>query len=252
MAARDPTYFFMHVMKTGGSTFVQHVQANFPPDAVYPGPRRGDERQRAYYMIDDLRQISPERRRSIRVYTGHFPFVAHELIAADITLAILREPVDRTLSVVRHHRRGEARLRGATLEEVYDDGWIFPLYVHNYQAKLFAMTPDDKLESHLDVIDVDGPRLDIALANLERVHVLGLYERYPEFLETMREEHGWTIGQVPDLQVSPDRDEVSASFRERIAADNAADVVLYERAREIHGVEWRPTTPTPPPIAPVP
>jgi hypothetical protein len=245
MAARAPTYFFMHVMKTGGSTFVQHIQANFPPDAVYPAPEPGHERRRAYYMIDDLRRISPERRRSIRVYTGHFPFVAHELVGADITLAILREPVDRTLSVLRHHRRGETRLRGATLEEVYDDGWIFPLYVHNYQAKLFAMTANDKLESHLDVIDVDGPRLDTALAGLERVHVLGLYERYAEFLETMREQHGWITHNVPDLQVSPDRDEVPASLRDRIASDNAADVVLYERAREIYGARRRPTTPTP-------
>jgi hypothetical protein len=233
MISGTPTYFFMHVMKTGGTTFVQHIMANFPADVVYPGPTRGGERQRAYYMIDQLRRLSPERRRSIRVYAGHFPFVAAELVGADVTLAILRDPIERTLSVLRHHRRQDPRLRGATLEEVYEDGWVFPLYVHNHQAKLFAMTADDKLESHLDLIDVDDVRLQGALANLERVDVLGLHERYPDFLDTMREKHDWTIGDVPDLQVSIERSEAPPSLRHRIAADNAADLALYEHACEL-------------------
>jgi hypothetical protein len=185
-------------------------------------------------MIGQLRRISPERRRSIRIYTGHFPFVASELVGADVTLAILRDPIERTLSVLRHHRREDPRLREATLEEVYEDGWVFPLYVHNHQAKLFAMTLNDKLESHLDLIDVDQARLEVALANLERVDVLGLHERYPEFLHTVREKHGWKIGDVPDLQVSIGRSEAPSSLRDRIAADNAADVTLYERACELY------------------
>jgi hypothetical protein len=233
MTARTPTYFFMHVMKTGGTTFVQHIEANFPPEAVYPGPQRGGERQRAYYMIDELRGISLERHRSIRVYTGHFPFVAGELVGADTVLAILRDPVDRTLSLLRHCKRYEERMVEMTLEQIYEDGWVYPLYIHNYQAKLFAMTSDDKLESHLDVIDVDGRRLEIAMANLERVDVLGLHDRYPQFLDTMREQHGWTIGNVPDLRVSTELWEVPPRLPERIAADNAADMALYEHARQL-------------------
>jgi hypothetical protein len=105
-----------------------------------------------------------------------------------------------------------ARLLGATLEELYDDRWILPRYVHDVQPKLFAMTADDKVENHLDVTDVDGPRLGVALANLERVHVFGLSERHREILETMGEEHGWTI----------------------------ADLLRNERAHEICGQEPRP------------
>jgi hypothetical protein len=234
MTARTPTYFFMHVMKTGGTTFVQHVEANFPPEAVYPGPQRGSERLRAYFMIDELRQISPERRRTIRAYTGHFPFVASQFTAADTVLAILRDPVDRTLSLLRHCKRYIKRMVDMTLEEIYDDGWIYPLFIHNYQAKLFAMTIGDKLESQLDVIEVDGPRLEIAMANLERVDVLGLHDRYPQFLEAMRKQHGWTIGDVPDQRVSTEQWEVPPHLPERIADDNAADMALYEHARQLY------------------
>jgi hypothetical protein len=234
MITRAPTYFFIHVMKTGGTTFVQHILANFSADAVYPSSTRGEGRKRAYYMIDELRRISLERRGSLRAYSGHFPFVAAELVGADVTLAILRDPIERTVSILRHHRREDPRLHGATLEEVYDDGWVFPLYVHNYQAKLFAMTVDDKLESHLDLIDVDEARLEIALTNLERVDVLGLHHRYAEFLDTMREQQGWTIGDVPDLRVSADRRDVPSQLRERIAADNAAEMTFYEHAVRLY------------------
>jgi hypothetical protein len=235
MTAQTPTCFFMHVMKTGGTTFVQHIYANFPPDAVHPSPAGPKvERQRAYYMIDELRRISPERRRSIGVYSGHFPFVAGELVGADVTLTILREPVERTVSYLRHCKRYHERMADMGLEEIYDDGWMHPLYIRNYQAKLFAMTTDDKLESHLDVIDVDDRRLELALANLERVDVLGLHERYPEFLDAVRERLGWTIGDVPDLRVSTEQWDVPPHLAERIAVENAADVALYERARRLH------------------
>jgi hypothetical protein len=233
MTARNPTYFFMHVMKTGGTTFVQHIWANFPPESVYPGPTRGVERQRAYYMIDELRRISPGRRRSLRIFSGHFPFVVGDLVGADVTLAMVRNPVDRTMSFLRHCKRYQERMVDMTLEEIYDDGWMYPLYIRNYQAKLFAMTADDKLESHLDVIDVDHARLEIALANLERVDVLGLHERYPEFLEIMRNQHGWRIDHVPDMRVSTESWEVPPHLLERIATDNAADMALYERAQHL-------------------
>jgi Sulfotransferase family len=234
MTARSPTYFFMHVMKTGGTTFAQHIRANFPPDALYPSQQSGGERVRAYFMIDDLRAISPERQRSIRAYAGHFPFVATELMGADTVLAILREPVDRTLSFLRHCKRYNERMADMTLEQVYEDGWFYPLLIHNYQSKLFAMTSGDKLESHLDIIDMDGRRLEIAMANLERVDVLGLHDRYPQFLEALRERHGWTIGDVPDLRVSTEQWEVPPYLPERIAADNGADMAFYEHARQLY------------------
>jgi hypothetical protein len=230
----DTTYFFMHIMKTGGTTFVQHVRENFAPEAIYPAANEKGERLRAYFMIDGLRRITREQRQSIRMYTGHFPFVASQIVDADVTLSILRHPVARTLSYLRHCKRYRDYMAGMTLEEIYEDPWLYAVRIHNYQAKLFSMTTDDKLASDLEVIDVDGRRLEIALGNLERVTVIGLHEKYSEFLETLRAEHGWTIRSVPDLRVTEDRDTVPTSLSERIAADNSADMILYERACQLY------------------
>jgi len=45
------------------------------------------------------------RRDEIRVVTGHFPLCTTELLDAPFTtLTLLRDPVERTLSYLRHHR----------------------------------------------------------------------------------------------------------------------------------------------------
>ena len=222
-------------MKTGGTTFVQHIEANFRPDQVYPGVERGADRQSAYYMIDELRALPAERRRTIKAYVGHFPFVASTLIESNpVTFTILREPVGRTVSVLRHYKRHDDRLRDLSLEAIYEDGYVFPMQIHNYQAKLFAMTRDDKLESHLDVIDVDDDRLQLAKSNLERVEVLGLHDRYDEFVEQMQHRFGWHYAPVVSLRVSTEDWDVSSAFRKRIASDNAADVAFYEFATQLY------------------
>jgi hypothetical protein len=231
----NETCFFVHVMKTGGTTFVQHIEANFRPDEVYPGEERGTDRRRAYFMIDELRALPAERRRAIKAYVGHFPFVASTFIEPNpVTFTILREPVDRAVSVLRHGKRHQERLRHLSLEEIYDDDYNFRMQIQNYPAKLFAMTRDDKLESHFDVIDVDDDRLRVAQSNLERVEVIGLHDHYDEFVDAMQHRFGWHCEPVPDLLVTTEDWDVSPAFRRRIASDNAADLAFYEYARQLY------------------
>ena len=233
-AADARTFFFVHVMKTGGTTFAQHLHANFLREQRYPLADQGVKRQQEYYLIDEVRALTPEQRATIRLYAGHFPYVVSDLVAADVTLTILRDPVERTVSFLRHCKRYHERMRDMELEEIYVDGWMHPLCIRNYQTKMFAMTLDDKLESHLDVIEIDAARFDIALATLERVDVLGLNDRYEEFVAEVRNRFGWKIGPAPDLRVSTEDWDVSSSFHARIAEENAADVAFYAAARKLH------------------
>jgi hypothetical protein len=234
-----PTFFFVHVMKTGGTTFVQHLEANFAPGEVYPTQSRGAERQRAYYMIDEVRALDDEQRRRVRAYAGHFPFVVSRLVGADVTMTILRHPVERTVSYLRHCKRYRPAMRDMRLEEIYEDGWMYPLYIHNYQSKLFAMTETDKLESHLDVVEVDDARLAVAKENLGMVDVVGLTEHYERFVAEVAGRYGWRIGEARNLRVSTEGWDVDRPFRARIAADNAADMSFYEHARERLAVRGR-------------
>jgi hypothetical protein len=226
-------FFFVHIMKTGGATLRQHIYANFQPGEVYPVPKR-DDMDRAW-LVDYLLDLSPERRAAIRGYTGHFPFVASQLLGIDlVTLTIVRDPVERTISYLKHCKRYHDHHRELSLEEIYHDEFEFPCFIHNHQAKIFAMTTDDRLESYMDVINVDDQRLGIAKENLEQVDLLGLQESYDEFLDALRQRFGWQFDPGRNRRVGREQWEVSSAFRRLITDDNAADMAFYEHAKRVH------------------
>jgi hypothetical protein len=222
-------------MKTGGATFRQHVYDNFRAGEVYPSRLYDADMNKANTSIEYLLGIPQERRDLTRAYTGHFPYVVSELLGDDfVTLTILRDPIERTISYLRHCKRYHTKHSGLRLEEIYEDPFYFPCFIHNHQSKIFAMEADDALESYMDVIDVDERRLRLALANLEQVDVLGLTEHQPELVHELAQRFGWRFRDRPDRRVSDEGWDVSRAFRRRIAADNEADIAFFDHARRLY------------------
>lgn len=235
MNESDQRFFFVHVMKTGGSTFRQHIKHNFPAlGAMYPDVELDGNVREANFIIEPLLQISPERKAQVRAYTGHFPFVVARLLDPRlITLTVLRDPVERTVSYLKQCKRLHVQHRDLALEEIYEDPFFNPTMIWNHQVKIFAMTSEDRLESHLDVIEIDDERRRVAEANLESVDLLGLHSSYDEFLSDVQRRLGWEILERPSWRVSTEDWEVSDAFRRRVAEDNAADVAFYEFACQL-------------------
>jgi hypothetical protein len=98
------------------------------------------------------------------------------------------------------------------------------------------MHEGDRLESYMDVIDVDDSRLEIAAGNLAAIDVIGLHERYDELLGEVRSRFGWTLRDRAPWRVSEGAEDtwhVSDALRRRIVEDNRADLEFYEYAREL-------------------
>ena len=138
-------------MKTGGTSFAFQLQRHFDSNEVYPskGADRGDEADIAGYVsVSRLLRLSPERRAAIRVYTGHFPFVVSELLDLDlVTLTLLRDPVERTISVLKHFKRLSRRYHSHALDDIYEDPFVFADFIENHQTRMFSVTADDKPEA---------------------------------------------------------------------------------------------------------
>jgi hypothetical protein len=255
----EPPFFFLHVMKTGGTAFVFNLLQNFGPGEVYPSDvdkaQPGD--LLPYVSIARLLSVSPERRAAIRMYTGHFPFVACELMGGEFrTLTLLRDPIDRSVSVLRHFQRHFNRYE-LRLGELYDDPFIFEHFVHNHQTKLFSITAEDRPETFVSTltheenrarhlggpdpvgpttITVDSARLATAKTNLAKVGLVGVNERYAEFVERLRARFGWwPTGVDTDARVNTADDSapIDDALRRRIADDNALDLELYAFAQEL-------------------
>ena len=156
MAPPNGPFFFLHVMKTGGTTFISQVQHNFPRDQVYPSPDlAGMPKLVAYMFPESIATLTPEERDRYRFYCGHLPFFATAMVGRPLTtLTILRDPITRTISHLRHIKRGaqvdgvspNQRFCTMSLEQIYEDPDRFTRFLHNYQSKLFAMGPDDGMK----------------------------------------------------------------------------------------------------------
>jgi hypothetical protein len=249
----SPPFFFVHVMKAAGTTLRTHLQANFPAGAVYPDVDLDldvdrSERQTqnpnglhpvlqamldTYTSIEQLRRITPERRAAIRAYAGHFPFtVTREIDAELITMTALRDPFTRTLSYLRMNKRLDP-FRDASLDEIYDHQQNFEMFIHDHQTKVFAIEPSDHVTTVMDIVPIDDHRLAVAKANLASVDVVGLAERFDDFLDELHRRFGLRFDPIPDANVSTGDWPVSTALRRRIEDDNRADFELYQYARAL-------------------
>lgn len=225
-------FFFIHVMKTAGATLRRQILANFDRAEVYPFFLKGvdPDLKASNFELARLTALSREDRERVRVFTGHFPFVAVELLRMELTtITILRDPVERTLSYLRHCQHYHDVHRGLSLEEIYEDPFFHPSFIKNHQAKLFAFAAADRPESYMDALEIDAHRLELAKANLETVDVVGTQDRFDELLGELHRRFGWRLVSAPDQHVNPG-EPVPASFRRRITDDNEADIEFYEHA----------------------
>jgi hypothetical protein len=244
-------FFFIHVMKTGGTSFVFQMLANFEPDEAYPSAidRSSPTDVTPYASIPKMLALSPERRARIRVYAGHLPYVASELLGIEVVrLTLLRDPVDRTVSMLKHVKRLFERYADFSLEAIYDDDAVFRHYLDNAQTKVFALTAEEReralagMQSNAEAqplarsAPIDAPRLEQAKANLAHVDVVGLNERYGEFLDELHIRFGWWpngVKQQARANVSSEGWPVSAELRARIADDLSVDMEFYEYAKAL-------------------
>lgn len=224
-------FFFVHVMKTAGGTFREHVLRNFDVGEWYPVGKYDGGSLESYWDIKRLLALPQRRRDRIRVYFGHFPFVAAQLLGLElVTMTLLRDPVERTISYLR---MASERHPGKSLEKIYEDPFDFPCFIHNHQTKVFSLTAEDDPESFMDVIHVDADRLEIAKRNLRSVDLIGFTEHFDDFLREVQARYGWRISKVRNAHVSTQQDEVSPAFRDRIAEENEIDLLLYQYALQL-------------------
>jgi hypothetical protein len=225
-------FFFCHLQKTAGTTLIRQIRGNFPERAVYPLPSDGDEIARVI-SIEHLLSVWRARGDEIRVVTGHFPLCVTELLGGGFTtLTVLRHPLERTISYLRHHRvrtPADARL---TLEQVYDDGFRFNGLVYNHMTKMLSLSREEMDAGALTRVRFTRERLERAKERLAGIDVVGLQEDFEGFCLELSERFAWSFTEsLSPRQHAPV--ELPAEFTDRILCDNQHDVELYEFARHL-------------------
>jgi hypothetical protein len=230
MQRKAAPFFFVHLQKTAGTALVKRMEQHLGERAIYPGPGDGSF-PNSVLVVENLVERWRVRGNEIQVVTGHFPLCTTELLGTRFTtLTILRDPVERTLSALRHHREKTPVDRDRPLEALYDDPIRHEL-VHNHMVKMFSLTTDEMTDGALTHVTFTAERLARAKARLNTIDAVGLQEHFDPFCDELTRRYGWKLDK-PRFANRSQPVEVPDSFRRRIAEDNADDVELYEFACE--------------------
>jgi hypothetical protein len=232
-APAQQRWFLVHLHKTAGTALLQRLRLAFGEEAIYPTVS-DNWTYFATMHVDLLRRRLAEHGDHIRVVTGHFPLCTTELLGASfVTMTILRDPVERTLSALRDMRERDEECKGRPLAEIYADPIKFRCLIQNHMTKMLAMTREEMTDGFLTVLDLDDGHLDRAKRNLvERIDVWGVQEHFEEFCDELARRFGWDLG-PPRFANRSTPCEAEDGLRERIVQDNQFDIELYRFAVEL-------------------
>lgn len=243
MTSSSRRFFFVHVHKAAGTSLLVRLRRQFGREPIYPNQSDIDAAARVgalalapTLLVSHLLERYRMRRDQIEVVAGHFPLRTPELLGdAFTTLTIVRDPVERILSSLRHHRQLTPEDRGRSLEELYEDPVRFEGMLHNHQVKVFSLTPDEIRRGDGVMANVGTftpTRLGDAKRGLETVDVLGLHDHVEAMCDELSARFGWHLGDDVHLN-STEPVDVPRSLRRRIEDDNAMDAEFYDFARQL-------------------
>ncbi len=249
MTAFDPDqrFFVAHMQKTAGTTLRDRLRNTYAEEQIYPNGSDGPDGRISVISLSHLQERWKERGESIRLLTGHFPIRTPEVLeprADFVTMTVLRDPVERILSFLRH--QAERRQRGAEpdtpLWEIYSDPTRFNLLIHNHMTRMLSLTPEEFVpgDGVLVTVPYDAARLEMAKEGLAGLDLFGLQHRLDEFCAELSDRHGLDVGTSMRSNTT-DRDDVPEGLIDRIVHDNALDVELYAWACRLYD-ERHPTT----------
>jgi hypothetical protein len=233
-------FFIAHMQKTAGTTVRDRLRSSFSDDQIYPNVSDGPRILHAVISVRHLQERWAVRGDEIRLLTGHFPLRTVEVLDAPfVRLTVLRDPVERTLSFLRH--QAERRQRGAReatpLDEIYADPFRFNAMIHNHMVRVLSLAPDEwgPGDGVPTTVPYTRERLEMAKEALAGIEMFGLQHRLDEFCDELADRYGLAVGD-PVHSNTTDPVETPAGLAERIAEDNALDMELYDYACKLYEV----------------
>jgi hypothetical protein len=246
-AAADRPLYFLHIPKTGGSSLRAFLRAQFAPEAII---QQGGE---WVYHLDQLRHLGLERAAGFRLIQGHLGYLPmNALSVRPVGITVLREPLARSLSHLRHIQRSPGHwyyrdrpYPAPSLAEMLEDERLVGL-LRDFQARSLALDPPmtgpnapDRMGAFL--ADTPGPGeselWERALARLDAIAFVGVTEDLAAVIGRLSAAYGWLGQPPPQANVAPEGQQgpIEAGLRDKLESLIGVDRRLYQAALERQG-----------------
>lgn len=218
------TVLFMHIPKTAGTSVRFAIESVIPPaERIY---LYEPSHMPIALTVDQLAALSDERKRGIRLVMGHFQYGVHRVLPQETRyVTVLREPVDRLVSMYTFYQRDFPALVGdQTLEEwatsgtsIQTDNEMVRRIAGCLEAPYGSLTPATLCE---------------AIEHIDREFaVVVLTEELNVNYDALGNALGAPLPPPGNRNAAPERIAIETRLRDQLADLNRFDVALYEYVR---------------------
>jgi hypothetical protein len=225
------TVIFMHLHRTGGTTFLKLLDSIYDPDQTYT-----IDGKRFRESAIEFSQLPEDQREKYRLIKGHLLWGFHRFCPNETTyITILRHPLERAISQYRWHLRPECVYSippDTTIEEFLESGRF--ISADNGMTRFIAGMDQE----HVAYGKCSQEMLDLAKNNFGRYFLaFGLTEYYDESLILFKKILGWQkfpLYQKKNVHhQKPVNSKLSSRENEVLLRYNHYDIELYEYARQL-------------------
>lgn len=167
--------FFCHIPKTAGTVVRTMFDRAFDPETVFPTAEAIDANNGQYPDTGEAMRMVRENIERVRLFRGHYEFPASHVLHNPLTVILLREPVARAKSHIRHCiRHGEltmqeaaASLKAGAMPKVVPDNLMTRMLSSYTQADLAKAR---KVIAEADILGIVED-MDPFLVELRRIGI---------------------------------------------------------------------------------
>ena len=235
--------FFMHIPKTAGSSFRRFLEHSVRERGARVSLRARDgiwsEQSESYVGYDEFVSGQAAAMRGFDLICGHYPFHVVKLLAADLVIiTVLRDPLARCLSHIKHQMALERQVKGWSESDVN-------AFVSAPRNEMFLHTIGNLAVKYLAgpghpdaVVDPRDLSLDTAVAHCLRTRY-GFADELPAFQRRLALELFEGSGaEMPLPRENRSEDpfplsDLSPRNRDYLLRLNELDVLLGELTREV-------------------